>query len=288
MGHWIIDDFGELFTSGSTALTRTLGYTTGGAHIENYAIENIGHVGIAVHTGTVHIRCRPDIMADRAISTLLYWLFDREHSQIVVSWLDSVWHIERPVPCRVAISFLCHLMDKRTLKITPRCARLLSRPSRSAEVRWRDTVDVVQPALGESCSDDQRHLALDQTYNGRWTIVDVGMNSRQMTAVDIGDGYPPLDPILLRQCRTFNFADVSDTEYRDWVQNLFVDVARNNQPKFEDVDAVICWPRIGDMRTRYWRASVPLTYDGDNCRLLSVSGCDSSIELRPDLVQVNS
>ena len=119
MENWIINDFGGLFRSGTAELTSSLGYTQGGPAIENYAIENMGHVGIAVRGGKVHVRFRPSLLPEVTVSSLLHWLFEHRESQVVLSWLDEVWHMERPMHGALAITHFCHLLDKRTL---PRAA----------------------------------------------------------------------------------------------------------------------------------------------------------------------
>lgn len=286
MANWIIDDFGEVFKSGSIQLARSLGYTAGGKAVENYAVENIGHVAIAERPGTIHVRCRPAVMADKAIASLLYWLLDRGNPQIVVSWLDKVWNMERAMSCRVALTFLSHLMDNRTLRPGARGPKLLARKSVGAESKWLQTAHAAMPVLDEKCPTDTRRNVLDHTYHGRWSVVDMQVATGAMKLVDHGRGYPPLVPSVNEQ-QSFDFADLSDTKYKDWIEENFREAAKTTSSKFDDVDSIISWPRIGDMRTRYWRAIVPVQHNGDSCRLLSVSGCDSSIDLRPDLVQVN-
>ena len=68
MESWIINDFGQIFRSGSPELTRTLGYTAGGTAAEAYAIDNMGHIGIIERDGKLHVRCRPSMLADKAIA----------------------------------------------------------------------------------------------------------------------------------------------------------------------------------------------------------------------------
>ena len=287
MATLIIDDFGDVFRSGSPDLIRRLGYTVGGPSVENYAIENMGFVGIAEHGGKIHVRCRPALMADKTISSLLYWMFDRGNVVIVVSWLEDVWRLERAMPCRIAATFLTQLMEKRTQQPMAANPRLLSRLSDGVAHRWSKIAATTIQATDARISTATRARALDHIFNGRWTIVELDLRSFSLSTVDLGDGYPPLDPGLMRGQGGFNLAGAGDRHYKEWVRENFIDVARTDQPKFEDVDAVISWPRIGDARTRYWRAVVPLDRDEASCRLLSASGCDSSIDLRPNLVQVN-
>jgi hypothetical protein len=287
MANWIIDDFGDEFRSEAPEYIRRLGYTVGGPAAENYAIENMGHVGIAERDECIHVRCRPMLMQDKTISSLLYWLLDHAHKLVVVSWLDDIWHMERPMTTKCAVAFLGLVMDKRTLRRSPTSSRLLSRLSQAVAERWSRVAAETLQAADAGCAAESRRRALDDLYNGRWTVIDLELSTRRMRHAELGGGYPPLDPGLLHERSGFDFDGVGDQGYKDWVLKNFVDVAATNKPKFEDVDAVVSWPRIGDMRTRYWRAVIPLERDSHSCRLLSVSGCDSSIDLRPNLVQVS-
>lgn len=286
MANWIIDDFGDEFRSEAPEYTRRLGYTVGGPAAENYAIENMGHVGIADRAGCIHVRCRPMLMPDKTISALLYWLLDRGDKQVVVSWLDDIWHMERPMTMRLAVAFLGHLLDQRTLQKSPADARLLSQLSERVAERWPSIASDTVQAANAGCAAETRRRTLDDMYNGRWTVLDLDLPTRRLRNAELGGGYPPLDPGLMHERSGFNFEGVGDQAYKEWVLQNFVDVATTNKPKFEDVDAIVSWPRIGDMRTRYWRAVIPLQRNRDSCRLLSVSGSDSSIDLRPNLVQV--
>ncbi len=286
MANWIIDDFGGLHVSGSPEATLTIGYTEGGKAAENYAIENIGYVGLSAGEKSVSVRCRPALMSDKAISTLWYWLLDRSESPVVVAWLDDVWRVEHTMSCRLATLFLGYLLEKRITKPTPPHERLLSRLSKVGHGRWSRTVRETTSALDVSCEADTRRRALDHMYQGRWTLLEVQSDMSRFTTIDQGGGYPPLHPVAGREPRDFNIHDFGDHLYKEWILNNFVSVATSGRPKFEDVDAVVSWPRIGDMRTRYWRAVIPFQSFG-SCRLLSLSGCDSSIDLRPNLVQVS-
>ena len=287
MANWIIDDFGGINRSGSVETTRTLGYTTGGVYSENYAIENIGYIGIYEGKTSITVRCRPAMMSDKAISSLWYWLLDREKCDVVVAWLDEIWHVEHSMPCRIATTFLGYLLEKRSAKPSPAHNRLLSRQWTMPRSKWSENGRETVSLLESKSSDDARRHSLDEMYNGRWTLVELHLSSNQLSTIDHGGGYPPLHPSLIGERRDFSFYDVGDRLYREWILCNFIEIAKTKKPKFEDVDAIVSWPRIGDIRTRYWRAVLPVRSKRGYCSLLSVSGSDSSIDLRPDLVQVN-
>ena len=283
---WIIDDFGRTFRSGSRELTNSLGHTAGGSAVELYAIENIGHIGIAERLGRVHIQCRPAIMSEKAISGLLYWLMDHRDAQITISWFDHVWHIERPLPMPVAISFVSCLLGQKTTAADSKVQKFLAEASASARGRWAAEADILMPALTAGLPDRRLRRLLDDAYLGRWTVVDLERRSKLAHVVAHGEGYPPMCPAPREPGASFQFSHIGDQNYVNWVYSAFFDAANTNRPQFEDVDAVIEWPLTGALRTRYWRAAVPVWREDDLCRLLSISGNDSSINLRPELVQV--
>lgn len=288
MVNWIITDFGQVFKSGSVELTNSLGYTQGGAAVEKFAVENMGHVSIAERGDKIHVRFRPFLVTEKAISEMLYWLFDRAKAHVTVSWLDDVWHIAPPLPCGVAVTFICHLMDKRSPPSIRPLPRLMARRSDNAERHWHDSAGEVLPLFAHQTDDIGRRRALDHHYRGRWTVVDLNVETGHAASAALGDGYPPLEFGPNSSARKMNFGAFGDAAYGKWVLENFIEVANSNKARFDDVDAIVHWSRTGDMRTRYWRIAAPLHRSGNLCRLLSISGGDSSIDLRPDHLEVTA
>jgi hypothetical protein len=288
MVNWIITDFGQVLKSGTTELTKSLGYTQGGTAIESYAVENMGHVALAERGDKIHVRFRPVMITDKAVSEMLYWLLDRHRAHVTVSWFDDIWHLEQPMPCGVAITFICHLMDKRTAATIRPAPRLLAKKSEKAERCWQETAAEIVPLFGPTGDEWGRRRALDHHYRGRWTVVDVDVETGHAVGAALGDGYPPLEFGPRSSVKQFNFGAFGDGDYKRWVLDNFIEVANSNAPRFDDVDAIVQWSRTGDMRTRYWRIAAPLHRRGNLCRLLSISGGDSSIDLRPNHLQISA
>ena len=282
---WIIDDLGHTYQSGSPELARSLGYTTGGRPIEQYAIENIGHIALTEHSGRVHVRCRPALISQKATAELFYRLLDHSDVPVVLSWFEDVWHMERPMTFRVAVAFINLLLDKRSLTAQAGGPRILSMPSAAARQLWEKTARAVVPTISRPGTAMQNRDALDGAYHGRWMLVDLNFRTNQILRICRGDGYPPLGRDLFDSLIDFDLRTIPDTDYRDWVVSRFFTAAERDMAQFESVDAIIGWPRTGDIRTRYWRIVTPVSRTKELCRLLSVSGGDSSINLRPDLVQ---
>ena len=126
---------------------------------------------------------------------------------------------------------------------------------------------------------------LDPLFFGRWTIVEVDLPTNKIGILGRGAGYPLLDPMFAPADARKDLESCADTGFRDWITSGFVSVAKTRRAKFDDVDAVVMWPRFGDLRTRYWRILVPLSGTSETCQLLAASGNDSGIDLRPQHIQ---
>ena len=234
------------------------------------------------------MRYRPSIVSDRAVAALFYWLADQSPAPVAISWFEDIWRIERATSITAAIAFLSYTLELRQCRQTDDGQRIIARASPKAERRWQATRDEVL-ACDTARPDEKSALyrLLDQLYSGRWSILGAEMQERTISIIRQGSGYPPLDQAFRIPAGSngYRIAEIADVGYRDWVEATALETAIIGRPRFEDVDAIVDWPHFGDMRTRYWRFLVPLEVQGSLCRLLTVSGNDSGIDLRPKHVE---
>ena len=286
MQNWIIDDFGQIHRSGSEELHRSLGYNHGGLSLEKYAVENIGHIGITERDGCSHVRLRPAIVAQRAIASLFYWLLERPTKLVVLSWLDGLWHIEQAISSQRAIQLITLLLDTKSLTAPNDKPRVLLRPSVTARQRWETTAQEILPFAAHDSQGEDLKAALDALHNRRWMIVEVDDGRGTVIVVDHGDGFPPIDPDLAKAPPAFQVLKLRDDGYRKWVVQNYLEIAKEFRPHFDDIDAIIDWPLTGHTRTRYWRATIPIHRTPQSCRMIVLTGGDSSIDLRPKHIKI--
>lgn len=285
MGRWIVDDFGELHHSGSISFMEKLGSGLSGIDVETYAIENIGCIGLAMLRDRVQIRYRPAVVTERAIAGLYYWLADRPDGPISIAWFDRVWTIEQTQSHAAAMSFISYSLDTAKRRDRWGGQRLLSREARDARRRWTAATPVFGALLRSQGDEEERRWLLNRTFSGRWTMSEYERATQVVRILDIGPGYPPLDPVWTANPKGHSFDEFPDAHYGQWIAREHQRVAETGQPCIDDVDAIVFWPRFGDVRTRYWRLILPVASDGDLCRLLSVTGNGSGIDLRPKHVE---
>ena len=285
MSRWIIDDFGNTLPEGSILLSQTLGVNAAESGVAEYAIQNLGFIAVSVHETQLHVRLRPSVVSARALSELSYWLLDRQRLPVTVSWFDQIWQLERTADARAAISFVSYVLELRNLQHADTGPRIKHQPSRHAAQKWRDVEPQIMRHAAMQTGDASVDVLLDRLFHGRWSLFDVDTAADTVQPARRGAGYPPLHPSFSNRGPLRGLESVADEQYRIWLHSCYLDVAINGRPRFDDIDAIITWPRFGDMRTRYWRLLIPLSRSTGLCRILSASGNDSGIDLRPQHIE---
>lgn len=285
---WLIDDAGDTFAANSAAISSRLGVKATAA-TASYAVENIGWISVVSRPAGIHVRLRPSIVSEIAIAALFYWLCDRPSSRMSISWLENdAWSMEHAGNTAAAIAFLSLMLERGPRTAVPSASIVRHATSAKARRRWSEVGDVVSGCAQGGVISARLRDVLDRAFAGRWFINNVSAVGGDILVEARGDGYPPLDPAFTSRADRFTLDVIGDPVYRRWVDQSLRAVAKSGRPSFDDVDAVIDWPRIGPLRTRYWRVLVPLWRRTDNVFVLAASGNDSGIDLGPQLVEETS
>ena len=280
---WLIDDLGEVLVADPLAIARRVGIEP----IEgtsDYLISNMGWIGLTLRRGSWHIRLRPKVVSDCAVVGLLYWLRDHPSRPSAISWLDKIWQLERAESTEAAISLLGYLLDRPNAN-TRSSPKFLSKPSGKAEAIWTRASSTVLPLLNMAGPSPVLFAAMDHYFNKRWSLLEVDKGSLAVSVIKLGKGYPPLHPSFNSGAHGKLLSEIADQSYSDWVARSYQAVAESGQPICEEVDAVIRWPRLGEIRTRYLRVIIPVANFENSCRVMSASTNDSGIDLRPKNIE---
>jgi hypothetical protein len=293
MPRWIIDDHGELHAAGPRALARLIGIPANGPGdpatrsrmLEDYAIINIGIIVIEDAETLLTVRCRPAVMTERALSTLSYCLLDQAHRAVNISWHDTVWAEEYAPNAITAISFLTYALELKSRSATVSSDRIQTRPSEKAEHKWHQVRTDVSRLTSKFHSQEFYKNSFDELFNCRWTVFDYTPHNGALVILGNGTNYPVLHPLFGLNAAGRSLETLTDAQYRAWIVDSIDSVANSGRPRFDDVDAYVDWPRFGALRTRYWRMLIPLATRDGTFRVLSASGNDSGIDLRPKHIE---
>jgi hypothetical protein len=276
----IIDADGAFWDAADFRLEQMLSTDLLRHDLCDYAVRNLGYIGVQSNSRVPRIRLRPAVVQPRALISLFYWLADRKCECSAISWLDKVW-IDEIIPgsanLRRRLCELCDhsrpLTDRRLLSCAlPLSALIFGTPLRVVYDAWsvsRELTDV------EAAAD-----YLDQLCDGRYTITTPSADAARMIILKIGGGYKSYASPYLRHAVGTFLEDGPDIHYGRWVANAHRGVHFSAMPSFDDVDATIDRPRRGPHRVRYRRLILPFAGAGGERVLVTASSLAESVDLR--------
>ena len=90
----LIDDRGKVWESHSLALRSRLRASIDDGELREFAILNLGFIGLAISKGSVRIQLRPVLVKPAALGALYLWLHQFAAERIVVTWYNGRWQDE--------------------------------------------------------------------------------------------------------------------------------------------------------------------------------------------------
>ena len=275
----IIDETGRIWGLGDGLIERHLRTTLTGTALANYVVENLGWIEIGRPDDAITIRCRPALVSGRALGCLLYCLHDGAPSRYSLSVLGSVWqHTILRSKSEVAT------IITGMAQVSPIAG------SAAAETRFiRKEIDPLFSPLSASATELQvrsraaRHVdeltpSMQHIFKGKWCICHVEESDVIMDRV--GSGYTPFNPRWLQCATGLSLDRYADRKYGAWITSMREEVGRKRKAVFDNVDAIVEFPRLGPTRLRYARCTVPIQLKTGAQFVVSASRSDSSINLR--------
>jgi hypothetical protein len=262
----LIDERGKHWEPHSRVLRSRLRASIEDEDLAQFAILNLGFIGIAAHSNSVRIRLRPTVAAPAALGALYLWLHKRPPQRMVVSWYDGRWQDEivgwgddgwrRLTALLEATKLPTHTYSRKRVP-THRLGsanplrHLLEDPSRLV-------VSVASPQL------------LPAPLRRRYVLLAEDGN-RELRVCDFGDTMMSRSRWWRRKARGHRIDDMPDWSYGRWVGDAYRESRQTGQPLLEEVKAVIDWPEAGTFAHSYWRLIVPLIQAGRPTRMLGVT-----------------
>ena len=276
----LIDDRGEMWDAGSRRLADDLQASITGEELTDFAIRNMGFVGVAGANGSVRVSLRPAVVSPIAFAALLYWLNDRVVDRVLLSLFDRSWSHEikasREDAVRALLARVTFGSDSRAGDFLQQDLPLHALPARCP---LQGVLAVWSEASGKF--DGERVLPmLENVLNGRFVLVEASTSSPALVIKDVGPGLAKPAEYWLARSIGNRVEDQPDYAYGKWIAGLYRQVLNNGAPSLSDVDAVISWPQHSRERFRYRRLVVPFDGGRNSTVLLGASLSDPGINLR--------
>jgi hypothetical protein len=121
---------------------------------------------------------------------------------------------------------------------------------------------------------------LSVRFGGRWTLSELDTDTGQVVIRSMGEGYPLYDCAWTCQPLGRSFAEFPDAAYGRFVTESHREAFERAKPIHDEIDALINWPRFGQLRTRYERIIAPF-FSGARPLLLSASAVKTEAGASP-------
>ena len=271
----------------STLLTNwgRFGARMAAEEFSDLLIHNQGCIALRVDTFEVELRIRPDKVKALALSTGLQHLLDveaRRHveaSQIkgdMVFWLLLTEIFARS---RQAIQHICTLVEEARMKA--RVGDFLLRPRQRRHLAVDNPLKTLLDVWVSGTRDVEQLVAIaDRSLNGRYIVAAPGQPNGDLCIMVGGRDFNLLGQDWLSRVPPLCIEDWPDVAYGRWVAQSYREAWRGHEPRLDDLDCFIDWPRIGRRRHGYGRLILPCLSASGSRALLGAMRYDSNIDLR--------
>jgi hypothetical protein len=263
----LIDDRGKLWDPRSVALRSTLRASVEDKELHEFAILNLGFIGLAVDRQSVRIRLRPALVRPAALGALYLCLHQYAPERVVVTWHNRGWQ---------------HEIMGWSRDGWRRMTRLLEVPEFPTREFSRDNISLDRLAPENPLRyllEDAARLAgivanpaqmLPPPLKDRYILVTEDCR-RELRVADFGCTMMSRSPRWRSQAHGRRIEDQPDWNYGQWVADAYRDACHRGEPLLEEVAAVIEWPELGKFSHAYWRLIIPRIEPGLPTRILGVT-----------------
>ncbi len=251
---------------------------SGGEFID-YAVRNLGFVGINIFGQSCQIRLRPDFISERTAKALIDWLKRSKTERVVLTSFDRDWRDELLLGSRSMQRIEAVLEHSKGGKPLD----FLSRPISSADLHGRkDLQDILLAWPHLVGSYDARTLIklLRSVLDERFVVLNRSPDQQRLHFREFGREMFS-DQDTWRMCAVgAPIEELPDRAFGRWVSQAYYDVLDNAAPALDAVDAIVNLPGTGRTRRRYRRFILPLPGDSSSQLVVGGSFVDPSVDLR--------
>jgi hypothetical protein len=105
----------------------------------------------------------------------------------------------------------------------------------------------------------------------RFILIEPRTGSGDLDIVEAGGGLQIPDRRAHAALQGARLTEMADHAYAQWAAGIYASVLERREPRFDQIHALIHWPRAGHVERRYWRMILPCRTGDGGQRLLGVS-----------------
>ena len=285
----LIDDRGTVWDGASAQLRTSYGCTSRHEDFSTYVVKNLGFIAVHIYGRSCEIRFRPRIVKTAAFTGLKEWIRPRKFERIVTAHFTNDWIYGLHNSDQAALAKIDALASSnqrvQTSDYLMRALRKDQLPRSTPLHRALHTLIEDWPTLSQSVHRDSLRTVIEQSLQGRYTLVDALPGTQDLVFREIGHGFLSYNDEWVARTRGHLVEELEDAAYGRWAASGYRDALRLGTPTLCDVDAIMETSRLGRARIRYKRVVLPVRSVANGSWLLTSSILDPTIDLRVDLLQ---
>jgi hypothetical protein len=267
----IFDDRGNCWIIDSPSFRAAFGHAGLCGDAPAFLIEQVGFVGVAPRRAGFVIRFNPGSVAAAALAGLYQWLRRHRYERLCLAYGGWGETGHMVLGAGLAAFRRIEALIERARGPQSRFVSLEERPEALSGVpafaalfeHWRSSGALYVEAT-------YRPL-LRQFARDRFIVIEPRAGSGELGVVEAGGGLHIPDRQAHVALRGARLAEMADQAYAQWAAGIYASVLDREQPRFDQIHALIHWPRAGRVERRYWRMILPCRTGDGGHRLLGVS-----------------
>jgi hypothetical protein len=273
--HALIDPEGEVVDFDDSRLQRYGNERTRRSAVVRYLISRLGWIEVIQNNRGIRLKCRPSMITEAALATVLFHLADHPESPLALSVLGTEWRHVVHIVRQEAIT----LLDSMRVQ-NPKKQMLLKRRRRSeASLHGQTSQALTAYCSTPRSSSEVVEFCKEMYSNGRWSMSHFDSSS-DIVMDYVSDGYTPFNAGWMSRGGIQSLDTYAGRDYAQWVARTRAYAIESGEAIFDDVDATIPFPGIGMSRLRYTRATTPIRLACGSMYAVSTAITDTSIQLK--------
>ncbi len=246
----------------------------------DYCCRNLGAASLQKMDRCVRVRYRPETTAESVLSTLFYWLADREpETRVWISEFDGQWRDRIEARPDLAIRHIISV----TQSIKSQRLNTYLRQEVPLDVIPKETglLSTISSWMSGSLSTEVANNHPDFLLRGsnRFLILEQ-KSDQQLYFTEHGRGYTVFDCDSPAALRGRPFKEQRNYSLLNEAARAYASAIKQDRPIVEKVDSIAEMSNGEQSRLRHWRLILPVKGKDGETLLVSSSYDDTSIDLR--------
>jgi hypothetical protein len=267
----IFDDRGNCWIIDSASFRAAFGNAGLCGDAPAFLIEHAGFVGVTRHRAGFVIRFNPGSVAGAALAGLYQWLQRHRYDRLCLAYGGWGETGHMVLGAGLAAFRRIEALIEQSRGPQSRFVSIEERAEALSEVAAFAAMFEHWRVNGGIFNESAYRPLLRRHARDRFIVLEPYPGESDLGIVHAGRGLHIPDREAHAALDGARLSNIADRAYADWSAGIYRGVLESGQPRFDQIHALIRWPRAGSVERRYWRMILPCRTSDGGHRLLGVS-----------------